>query len=231
VNQNEYRTISNGVIAAIAMTGLKIALQMPPLSLYDTRGSESRWESTLSTVMDEFPGDAPSAASPLDVPAGVESTFDLLARAKAGDREATERLFTRFLPQLRRWASGRLPRWARDLMDTDDLVQETIIRALKRIDSFESRHDGALQAYLRQAIVNRIRDEVRRTKRWPASTEAIRLSTLRSVTKPSSVMRQRWLACGQRNAKRLWRVSSWTAVIRPWPPRLASHPLTRRAWL
>ena len=52
-------------------------------------------------------------------------------------------------------------------MDTDDLVQETLIRALKRIEGFDPRHEGALQAYLRQAIVNRIRDEIRRSTRAP----------------------------------------------------------------
>jgi RNA polymerase sigma-70 factor (ECF subfamily) len=102
---------------------------------------------------------------------GLDSTFDLVEQAKSGDKEALNRLFARFLPTLRRWASGRLPRWSRDLMDTDDLVQETVVRAVKRIDRFESRHEGALQAYLRQAIVNRIRDEVRRTKRTPGTTE------------------------------------------------------------
>ena len=100
--------------------------------------------------------------------AGLDTTFDLVERAKSGDDEALNRLFARYLPSLRRWASGRLPRWSRDLMDTDDLVQETVVRAVKRIDQFESRHEGALQAYLRQAIVNRIRDEVRRAKRSPA---------------------------------------------------------------
>ena len=55
-------------------------------------------------------------------------------------------------------------------MDTDDLVQETVIRAVKRLDAFEPRHDGALQAYLRQAVMNRIRDEVRRAVRSPAET-------------------------------------------------------------
>jgi len=102
--------------------------------------------------------------------AGLDTTFALVERAKGGDREALDLLFTRYLPSLRRWASGRLPRWTRDLMETDDLVQETVIRALKRIDQFESRHEGALQAYLRQAIVNRIRDEVRRAKRSPIET-------------------------------------------------------------
>jgi RNA polymerase sigma-70 factor (ECF subfamily) len=101
----------------------------------------------------------------------VERTTDLVDKAKSGDRDALDRLCTRFLPPLRRWASGRLPRWSRDLMDTDDLVQETVIRAVKRMGSFESRHDGALQAYLRQAIVNRIRDEIRRTGRSPATSE------------------------------------------------------------
>jgi RNA polymerase sigma-70 factor (ECF subfamily) len=98
----------------------------------------------------------------------LDTTFDLVERAKSGDADALNRLFARYLPSLRRWASGRLPRWSRDLMDTDDLVQETVVRAVKRIDRFESRHEGALQAYLRQAIVNRIRDEMRRAKRSPA---------------------------------------------------------------
>jgi RNA polymerase sigma-70 factor (ECF subfamily) len=103
--------------------------------------------------------------------AKVDSTLDLVERAKAGDPDALDHLFARYLPTLRRWASGRLPRWARDAMDTDDLVQETVIRAVKRIGSFEPRHEGALQAYLRQAIVNRIRDEVRHSARLPGTGE------------------------------------------------------------
>jgi RNA polymerase sigma factor (sigma-70 family) len=103
--------------------------------------------------------------------ARVDSTFELLKRAQVGDKEALDRLFARYLPRLSRWASGRLPRWCRDLMDTDDLVQETMVRALKRIDDFEDRHEGALQAYLRRAIMNRICDEVRRGKRAPVLTQ------------------------------------------------------------
>jgi RNA polymerase sigma factor (sigma-70 family) len=100
-----------------------------------------------------------------------DSTFELIERVKTGDAEALDRIFARYLPALRRWASGRLPRWTRDLMSTDDLVQETFIRAMKGINRFEMRHDGALHGYLRQAIVNRVRDEVRRGKRSPAHTE------------------------------------------------------------
>lgn len=160
--------------AAIALTGLKIALQTGHGNLYDTN-HRSVLYSSLSAAMDDFRvGDAPLVDGRPAATNGqprVDSTFDLLERAKSGDREALDRLFARFLPALRRWASGRLPRWTRDLMDTDDLVQETVVRAVKRLDTFESRHEGALQAYLRQAVVNRIRDEVRRSARAPAAVE------------------------------------------------------------
>jgi RNA polymerase sigma-70 factor (ECF subfamily) len=101
----------------------------------------------------------------------VESSLVLLERARAGDPEALDVLIARYIPRLRRWASGRLPRWARDLADTEDLVQDTVLQTFKRIDTFEPRSEGALQAYLRQAIVNRIRDEFRRAARRPAPAE------------------------------------------------------------
>ena len=101
-------------------------------------------------------------------PADPSSTLDLLDRARQGDQDALNELFRRNHGPLRRWARGRLPRWTRDLRDTEDLVQETLAQTLKHIDSFEHRHEGALQAYMRQALVNRVRDEVRRVNRYPA---------------------------------------------------------------
>jgi RNA polymerase sigma-70 factor (ECF subfamily) len=101
----------------------------------------------------------------------AESTFHLIERARAGDREALDRLFARHLKPLQRWARGRLPAWARDLADTDDLVQDTLAQTFKRIDNFEPRHVGALQAYLRQAVLNRIRNELRRKGRQPQATD------------------------------------------------------------
>ena len=103
-------------------------------------------------------------------PPSADSTFELLRRARTGDREALDRLFTRHLAPLQRWASGRLPRGARDLADTDDLVQDTLLRTLKSMDGFEPRRVGALQAYLRQAILNRVRDEFRHKQRRPDQT-------------------------------------------------------------
>ena len=109
----------------------------------------------------------------------LESTFTLLGKARAGDRDALERLFARHLPPLQRWARGRLPQWARQLSDTDDLVQDALAQTFKRIDEFEPRDVGALQAYLRQAVINRVRDELRRLGRRPpaADLETIELSS------------------------------------------------------
>jgi RNA polymerase sigma-70 factor (ECF subfamily) len=98
----------------------------------------------------------------------VDTTYVLLERAKGGNREALDSLFARHIPLLKRWASGRLPRWARDIADTSDLVQETVIQTFKRVAAFEPRGEGALQAYLRQAVLNRIRNEFRSKGRKPA---------------------------------------------------------------
>lgn len=66
------------------------------------------------------------------------------------------------MPGLSRWARGRLPRWARARMDTEDLVQEAFFGLFRRLPYVEPKRRGALRAYLKQAIRNRIRDEVRR---------------------------------------------------------------------
>ena len=100
-----------------------------------------------------------------------EKTLDLLNRVKAGDSEALERLLARCLPSLRRWAHGRLPAYARDMQDTADLVQDTIISALKHLGRFEPRHEGALQAYLREALANRITDIIRKKLRRPVQAD------------------------------------------------------------
>lgn len=105
------------------------------------------------------------------VPAGSEdpeSSLNLLARYREGDADALNRLIARHLPALRRWARGRLPHGVRDLEDTADLVQETVLQALKHLDRFEYRREGALQAYLRQAVFNRIRMEFRKKRARPA---------------------------------------------------------------
>jgi len=97
----------------------------------------------------------------------LTSTIELLARTKRAGNAAVRLLVQRSFPPLKRWARGRLPDWARSLAETQDLVQDAVIRAIPHVQHFEARHPGALQAYLRQAIANHIRDEIRKVNSRP----------------------------------------------------------------
>jgi RNA polymerase sigma-70 factor, ECF subfamily len=106
-----------------------------------------------------------------DQPTRMLSTLDLLERFKQGDEDAVNQLVERSIPPLRRWARGRLPQWARSLDETQDLVQHAVLCALPHLKTFEARHPGALQAYLRQAVDNHIKDEIRKVKVRPTPAE------------------------------------------------------------
>jgi RNA polymerase sigma-70 factor (ECF subfamily) len=101
----------------------------------------------------------------------LDSTLTLLERARAGDRVAQDLLLARYRPVLERWAHGRLPAGCRDLNETPDLVQMTLIRAYRNLDHFVPRHEGAFLAYLRQILHNQVRDEIRRFRRLPTKIE------------------------------------------------------------
>lgn len=116
------------------------------------------------------PDPDPEPASPGD-PFDDLPSVALLVRLREGDAAAREALFRRYWPRLERWAHGRLPARARDLHDTGDLVQETLLAAMQRLEDFEPRHDGALPAYLRVAILNRIRKLAVRAKGRPHHVE------------------------------------------------------------
>lgn len=104
---------------------------------------------------------------PVQMPPSLETTSDLLDLVRRGDHSARDRLIGRYLPILTRWARGRLPGYARDLSETDDLVQTTLVRALSHLNEFEVRREGAFLAYLRRGLLNSIRDEIRRSHRRP----------------------------------------------------------------
>lgn len=119
----------------------------------------------MSPSHDESP-----PAGPGGRPDGELLTSELVLRAQSGDAAALDRILERYLPRLQRWASGRLPAYARGLFDTSDVVQETLLRAFQGIDRIEAR-EGAFQAYVRAAVLNRIRDQIRWASRRRGSAE------------------------------------------------------------
>src|SRR5690349_10943171 len=103
-----------------------------------------------------------------DTPAA--STVELVVRARLGDENAWRELLARYEGPLRRSVRGRLPRAARGLNDTDDMVQEATLNVLRRLPLIELRFPGALLAYLRRSVQNRLVDERRRASRGGMAT-------------------------------------------------------------
>jgi RNA polymerase sigma factor (sigma-70 family) len=99
--------------------------------------------------------------------AAASSSVTLILRAQDGDERAREELCARYLPRLRRWARGRMPAWARDHLDTEDIVQDALLQSVRRLDGFLPEHEGAFWGYTCQALRNRLLDVIRRASRRP----------------------------------------------------------------
>jgi len=97
----------------------------------------------------------------------LESTATLLLQIREGDAAARDRLIRRFLPKFQRWARGRTPANIRHLAETDDLVQDSLIAAMKHVEKFDAQRSGAFFAYLIQILRNRVRDYLRQAGRRP----------------------------------------------------------------
>jgi RNA polymerase sigma-70 factor (ECF subfamily) len=93
-------------------------------------------------------------------PAEDLPSIRLVELAKTGEEWATEELVRRYRERLLRWAHGRLPGWARGAIDTQDLVQDTLLKAIRNLPRFEAEGSGCFHCYLRAAIRNRLRDEL-----------------------------------------------------------------------
>ena len=107
------------------------------------------------------PGSSTRMATPADTAFRLLDSQELLRRVSDGDEVAREELAVRYRPLLVRFARARLPMHARSRFETEDLVQEAFLRALGRLGTFTPERRGAFLAYLRQIVMNMVRDEVR----------------------------------------------------------------------
>jgi RNA polymerase sigma factor (sigma-70 family) len=103
----------------------------------------------------------------------LNTTAALLRRAHHGDARARADLVARVEPLLRRFAQARLPQHLRRSEDTGDLLQRTWLRTLEILPSIEPREPGAFFAYLRTALVNALRESLRRDARSPLEAREI----------------------------------------------------------
>jgi RNA polymerase sigma-70 factor (ECF subfamily) len=112
-----------------------------------------------------------TSSSKIDSADSQSSTRALVQRTRLGDTAAGNQLFARLVRRVRQWARSRLPREARDLSDTADVVQDAAAGVWRNLDRIGLENPGDLEAYLKQAVSNRIRDEARRVRRRPGLTD------------------------------------------------------------
>ena len=115
--------------------------------------------------------DEPQATNGSSNDSRGDTTLALLKEARDGDESAVNRLYRRVLPAVRQWARGQVPREARGVLDTDDLVQDTLMRTVAHLARLESSKDRGFYMYLREALRNRVRDELRRVNRRPETAD------------------------------------------------------------
>jgi RNA polymerase sigma-70 factor (ECF subfamily) len=77
------------------------------------------------------------------------SIEELIARAKAGDRAALEKLFEWCKPVIDDWASRRLGKKQAGVARPSDIAQEAGVRAFRSFDSFAGTTETQLFAWLR----------------------------------------------------------------------------------
>jgi RNA polymerase sigma-70 factor, ECF subfamily len=95
------------------------------------------------------------------------TTLDLLALARRGDSCARDRLIENFRPVLARWAHGRLPKKMRDINETQDIVQIALLKTFDSFGKFREDDSISFRVYLKNTVLNLIRDEMRRYARRP----------------------------------------------------------------
>lgn len=92
----------------------------------------------------------------------LASTARLLAQAQTGDGAARGEILQRYREPLARFLHGRLSLSSRGVLDTGDVVQETLTAALGQLERFEYRGLGSFWGYLRRIGINLILQEERR---------------------------------------------------------------------
>ena len=86
---------------------------------------------------------------------------DLLAAAVAGDRAALERLLLLHCERLSRRIAAALPTAARQGATVDDILQQTLVQAIRDIGGLKSRSPGGFAVWLHTIADHRVQDFLR----------------------------------------------------------------------
>lgn len=102
-----------------------------------------------------MPGVDPESSLSPTSPVATSAWLDL---ARRGDAAALHELCTRFGPRVRGLAAVRMGRTLVDLSDCDDIVQETLLTALQKLEQCTARSAGGFVCWLATIVESRLRN-------------------------------------------------------------------------
>lgn len=103
----------------------------------------------------------------------------LLARAKAGGRDALGELLTLHTPGLRGHLRGRIPGKWQSLLSEDDVVQQTLADSIRGITRVTASTDQSYASWLRTTADNNLSDAIKALEAEKRGGDRNRVDTVR----------------------------------------------------
>lgn len=95
----------------------------------------------------------------------LPETLALVRSAQGGDRTAFEALFERYYPRVRCIVRARMGPELRRIMEADDVLQNSMIEAIRGFESYHVRDNAGFVHWLAGIVENRIRAACRDSRR------------------------------------------------------------------
>lgn len=89
-------------------------------------------------------------------------TLDLVNKAQGGDRDALDRLFSRYYERVRRSVRARIGGRLRAHLETADILQPAFAKAFQNFDRFEMRDENSLLHWLAEYAHGQLHDAFER---------------------------------------------------------------------
>ena len=89
------------------------------------------------------------------------ASLDIVARIQDGDDEAWAELYRRYHDQLLFTVRMRLGAGLRAVLQSEDVFQSVAVDAFEALQRFEYRGPGSLERFLKQMVLNKIRDRAK----------------------------------------------------------------------
>jgi len=105
--------------------------------------------------------------------------MELVWKGQRGDPAAINELFTRYIPRMRRVLRIKIRDWQRSRIDPEDILQETLLLATRKLGELEVRTHSSILHWLATLADGQIRDRIRylsAEKRDMRREQRIRLS-------------------------------------------------------